>query len=144
MEIMKNDDLLHKIKKLCNIKNPIFHDGMESQFSRELTFHIENYGNNAISKLEDLIIGDKIDPEIAAEALRWIGRNTDKSTHDKRLQLLGNSLTCSSPLVREGALLGLAALDDSAAIPFIEKAISIEPFFELQHDMSVVAEQLKT
>ena len=81
--------------------------------------------------------------EIISEALRWIGRLEHPETEYCRLWLLESSLFCSSPFIRDGAILGLASLNDPAAIPFIRKAIDKEPIRELQEDMKEIVSQLE-
>ena len=42
-----------------------------------------------------------------------------------RRWLLERSITLSSPYVKEGALLGIASMDDKHAIKYLQKAITI-------------------
>lgn len=120
-----------------------FEDGMESEFSKKLTRVIKKYGNDAVNVLTNFILSETVSPETAAEALRWIGYLDHPPTYNKRLWLLEKSLSCRSPIIRDGAILGLSYLDDPHAIPFIENAIRHEQREELQKDMLQVLNQLQ-
>ena len=71
-------------------------------------------------------------------------RMEHKQTLNKRLWLLQRCLFCSSPSVRDGALLGLASMDDTSAIYSLRKAIERESYVELKEDMMKVLKQLET
>jgi len=122
----------------------IFEDGMETEFSNKLVALIMSYGSVAIDILANLILTEKVNPSIAAEALRWIGRLEYGSSRAKRRRILVNCLLhCKSARVRDGAALGLASLDDPKAIPYLEKAIAREQVNELRQDLEQVLAQLK-
>lgn len=135
-----------ELEKLFFVReiDTIFEDGVESPFSRELIRNLEKYGNVALEVLFDLILHARINPELAAEALRWLGYIENHETHEYRRWLLERSLECSSPRVRDGALLGLASLDDPKAIPSLKLAIEKEQVSELRHDMEQTILQLES
>ena len=120
-----------------------FEDGMESEFSRTLISFIIEHGNNSIEILAPIFMNEKANAEIISEALRWIGRIEHPETKNIRLWLLERCLFCSSPLVRDGAILGLASMNDPTAIYFLRKAISKESIKELREDMKDVMFQLE-
>ena len=121
----------------------VFEDGMESEFSRSLTSAIKEHGNDAISAVADLILGDKAAPGVASEALRWIGYIEDAGSHASRLSLLIRSLDCPSAWVRDGASLGLSYLGDPSAIPALEKAIKHEQYKLLCRNMALAIADLQ-
>jgi hypothetical protein len=121
----------------------IFEDGMESVFSRGLVSLIKKYGNAAVETVTNFIAGEVVNPEVASEALRWLGHIDDPFTYRNRLLLLERSLWHSSARVRDGAILGLASLDDPSAIPYLEEAIEREQIQELRRYMIQVLDQLK-
>lgn len=121
----------------------IFEDGMESEFSRSLTSAIKEHGNDAISAVAALILGGKVAPAVASEALRWIGYIEDAVSHASRLRLLIRSLECSSAWVRDGASLGLSYLGDLSAIPALEKAIKHEKYKLLRRNMGLAIADLQ-
>jgi hypothetical protein len=124
-------------------KEEFFEDGMNSEFSQKLISTINQYGNDAIEIIICLIVYNKISPEVAGEALRWLGRINHPETYQYRLWLLERSLTLSSVRVKDGAILGLASVDDKHAIPYLKRAIENENCSELKSDMEQVLEQLE-
>lgn len=124
-------------------KEQYFEDGIESEFSRQLVHLVKKYGNDAVEGIGDLIINERVNPEIASEALRWLGHMDDPVAYHHRLHLLERSLYGSAAWVRDGAALGLAFLDDPHAIPYLKQAISRERCTELRKDMEQVLIQLE-
>lgn len=137
-------DLYGEVKQLFELAiDEEFEDGFESQFSRSLVAFIEKYGRKAIEALTPIFINEKINPEIIAEALRWIGRIEHIPTYKDRQQLLERCLFCSSPYIRDGAALGIASMNDPCAIPSLKLAIAKERIAELCEDMKQVLFQLE-
>lgn len=120
-----------------------FEDGMESQFSRELVHNILEQEHVAIRIVHELIIKEKVNAEVAGEALRWLGTLQHLPTQRARRELIEQSLGCSSPKIRDGAVLGLSYLEDPESIPAIEEAIKKEPITELRQDMIETLKELK-
>ena len=120
-----------------------FEDGMESDFSRELVSLVEKYGNLAMSEISYLITCSRVDEEVAREALRWLGRIDDASTHGWRLWVLEKSLSSKSPVVRDGAALGLVYMGDAHAMQYIKKAIEQETIAELRYDLQGALKELE-
>jgi len=120
-----------------------FEDGMESDFSRELASQIKKYGNLAMSEITYLLTYGRVDKEVASNALCWLGRIDDPSTYDWRLWILEKSLSSNSPILRDGAGLGLACMGDAHAIKYIRKAIEQETITELHDDLQGVLEELE-
>lgn len=137
-------ELSRKIAALFEAaKDQYFEDGMESEFSKELTALVEAYGNMAVHELAYLILFEKVNAEVASEALRWLGNMSRSVSSSFRLWLLERSLLCSSAMVRDGAILGLASFDDPRAIPYIKRAIEREQCEELRKNMEQVLVQLE-
>ena len=124
-------------------KEQNFEDGTESEFSKAFIDLVKEYGVDAIEVLAHLIIEEKVNPEIASEALRWLGQIDHPASYRRRLWLLERSLSCSPARVRDGAILGLAFLDDPHAIPYLKQAIQREHVSELRTDMEQVLAQLE-
>ncbi|MEK7400298.1 MAG: HEAT repeat domain-containing protein, partial [Candidatus Poribacteria bacterium] len=116
-------------------REEIFEDGMESDFSKELFYAIQKYGDPVIEILAELMDYEGVNIEIASEAMRWLGHIDHPPTYNKRLWLLERSLQHDSARVRDGALLGLSSLDDPDAIPYLKEAIETEKCKELREDM---------
>lgn len=124
-------------------KEQDFEDGMESEFSKKLASLVKKYGNAAMKVVADLVIHERVNAEVASEALRWLGRMDHPTSCHFRRWLLERSLGCSSAMVRDGAALGLASLDDPHAIPYLKQAILRENYTELREDMEQVLVQLE-
>jgi len=120
-----------------------FEDGIESDFSRGLLRLIGEHGEKAVIELAFLILHDEVNAEIAAEALRWLGHIEDARSYPKRLWVLERSLFTPAARIRDGAILGLASLNDPHAIRYLRKAIDQEPLLELRSDMEQVLAQME-
>jgi hypothetical protein len=143
-ESHKNEYIYPQIEYIFgDAKKEYFEDGMESKFSQKLISLIRKYKHDAIEAITCLIVYEKVNPEVAGEALRWIGRMQHPESYMFRRWLLERSITLSSPYVKEGALLGIASMDDKHAIKYLQKAIEIESCNELKADMKQVLEQLE-
>lgn len=121
-----------------------FEDGFESDFSRSLTALIRQHGRAALMALARIMIAGDANPEVVAEALRWLGNMHDPDTYNNRLLLLERNLTSPDPRIRDGALLGLTSLADPAAVPALQHAIEREHIPELRHNMQQVLEYLES
>ena len=124
-------------------KQEYFEDGVESKFSRGLVSCIQKYGDKAIEAITCVILYERVNPEVASEALRWLGEINHPESYKFRLWLLERSLSISSSKVRDGAILGLSYLNDPHAIHYLEQAIEQEKIIELRDDMKQVLSQLK-
>lgn len=120
-----------------------FEDGMENDLSRLLWRLLMTHSTMLVEALASILIAEHVSPRVAAEALRHLGRFTHPPTHRDRLWLLGRALRSESPLGRDGAGLGLAHLDDPAAIGYLEAAIDAEPLQSLKQDLRQVLEGLQ-
>lgn len=139
-----SDDLYSKIEAIFwTAKGELFEDGMETPFSHQLNSFVQKYSNDGLDAIVCLIIYEKVDPEVAGEALRWLGRIDHRESYEFRRWLLERSLSLSSTRVRDGAILGLASMDDKHAIPYLKDAIEKEQCSELKSDMESVLEQLE-
>jgi len=124
-------------------KEEYFEDGFESDFSRGLVSCVQKYGDDAIEAIACFIVYEKVSPEVASEALRWLGEINHPESYKFRLWLLERSLSCPSSRVRDGAILGLSYLNDPHAITYLEQAIEKEKITELREDMKQVLAQLE-
>jgi len=124
-------------------KEEIFEDGMESDFSRNLSSFIASFGHSAMEVIIPVILSEQTNTEVASEAFRILGRLNHKITYRDRLWLLERGLYSASARVRDGASLGLAFLNDPLAIAPLRSAIEREQVSELRHDMEQVLAQLE-
>lgn len=126
-------DILGELAEIFySVTNLYFEDGMETEFSNNVISFIMRYRKQAIDTLGQFIQDTKPDPRLVSEALYWIGEIEDHTTHRDRRILCERLLEHPSPCVRDGAVIGLASLDDPEAIPSLEKALEQEPFESLK------------
>lgn len=124
-------------------REEVFEDGMDSIFSLRLVSFIKRYSRLAIDILSDLLILEQVNAEVAGEALRHVGYIEHPPTTLVRRRLLERCLFGSSARIRDGAILGIAAMDDPKSIPYVEQAVERERIAELQEDMRDVLGQLR-
>ncbi len=105
--------------------NETFHDGMDSRFSMRLHHILLDYGVDAVEALEKVLDGANV--EVAGEALRQVGYVEDADTRKARLSLLEGALASPDVNIRDGASIGMEAMDDPAAIDSLRAAVKNEP-----------------
>jgi len=142
-EKTRADLLDHLTSLLGRAKEESFEDGVASDFSRSLLALVERNATEIILALVDLIAAASTSDSVAAEALRWIARINDPYSRHYRLWLLERSLFARSPVVRDGAIIGLSELADKHAVPYLRQAIQAEALEELQADMVAVLRELE-
>jgi hypothetical protein len=124
-------------------KEEIFEDGMESYFSVNLSEFIKAYGHSAMEAIISIVLSNQSNMEVVSEALRVIGRLNHQLTYRERLWLLERCLYSDSAKIKDGAVLGLAFMDDPMAIHPLKSAIEREKLSDLRHDMEQVLAQLE-
>jgi len=127
---------------LDDISDEEFEFGIESHLSAELEKYIKRHGMLGITVLAELILADECKPNIAAEALRTLGRINDPKTYYDRLDLLEHTLFHRRSAIRSGAIVGLAHLDDPSAIPTLQRAFEAEKAGWLRNYIDAVLDQL--
>ena len=135
------DDLIEKIYK--EAIDEIFEDGVKSIFVQKLMNAVELFNEYAIEYLRIIFSNNQLNPELVAETLRWLGDINQQSTYGARFRLLIKCLLNSSPRIRDGAMLGLAYLNDPSAIPYLHKAAENEKILELKDDIYKVIDVLE-
>ncbi|MGP8330360.1 MAG: HEAT repeat domain-containing protein [Methanosarcinaceae archaeon] len=128
------DEVMIKIFK--EAVDEIFEDGVKSVFIYKLFALVESFGIPIIQKLMFLILDGQINFAVASESLRWLGDIPySDSTYRVRLLLLSKCIFHSSPLIRDGAILGFSFLDDPITIPILKEAYESEAVPELKKDI---------
>lgn len=117
-------------------------DGMTWSLGQSIANLIGKYHEAGIAHLASLILGT-LHPEAASHSLRWVGRIKDRKTESSRLRLLGRALEAESPVVRDGAALGLALIGDPEMVPVLRRAIARERLVGLRRDMEEVLRELE-
>ena len=104
-----------------------FEDGMDNEFVKFLFAAVRLYENSAILEIHNLTLKEQVNPIVAGEALRWLGDVDHKPTYGCRRWLLEKAVSeSSSALVRDGANVGLAFMDDPHAVPYLQRALLSE------------------
>jgi len=118
-------------------------DAIESEFSRLLELLVKAYGSLAVEEIDRLINSNETSDDTAWHALRWLGRMHHGPSYQDRLKAVENSLRSQRAVLRDGAALSLASIDDPHAAPYLELAIAVEPDYDLRQDMITILEQLR-
>ena len=144
-EGLPDKKVMQQVKLLFeSAREMTFEDGMESDFSHDLEKLVREHQRAALVEVVDQICFREGSDELKAEALRWLGRMPNRSTHNYRRWLLERCLLNPSARVRDGAVLGLASLGDPYSIPSLREAINRETCAELRNDMQQTLSELET
>ena len=136
--------LLKEIRELFEQgASEFFHDGVHSNFSRTLLKTLAQHGQAAFRAIADYLFSGNAEPDVVSEALRWLADFNDASTLSQRWAILQRTLKDRSPRVRDGAILGFAALDDPRARPLLLEARNLEQIGELRALIDQVVAQLE-
>jgi len=120
-----------------------FEDGVESNFTLQMRRFVSRAGQDAATVILRLLSSDMKAPNVWGEAMRWIGRAEGEMPKSDRVAILEKGLSSSNHLVRDGAILGFASMDDPNTIPILEGALSTEVFPGLRRDISTVIAELR-
>lgn len=118
-------------------------DGTTVPFTSRLLSLVRKHGAEAVMEIASTIESPSVDPQVASWALRWLGRIRDPQSRLVCRWLLERSLRSRSPIVRDGAALGLASLRDPHAIPHLQAAIERERSPALRRDLEQVLRQVE-
>jgi len=121
-----------------------FEDGLDSELSKELEKLVKNSDSGSRRILLRLLDDPCVSAEVWAEAMRWVGRADEYLTRESRALLLEAGLASSSAHVRDGAILGVASMDDPELIPVLEHASEKEKNPGLRLDIQQVLGQLRS
>lgn len=139
----RNDEASEAIRDIFTLARFIeFENGMDNEFRCRLVEAIYDYGSSAIDVIRKLLDMGSSDSDTIAMTLRYLGEIEHSPTYRQRFLLLTNSLSHLSPNVRDGAALGLAALDEPMSVSYLEIAIKNETISNLREDMKLVLDQL--
>jgi hypothetical protein len=138
------NEVEHEFQYIFNKEyDDIFEDGMDNELFKSVRFLIYQFGIRAINAIIRLIIYMLIPPKYAAEVLRAVSSINKDFLYNERLWLLERCLKNSSSKVRDAAAVGLATLEDSTSIPYLEDAIQSERNIDLRNDLQLVRDLLE-
>ena len=121
----------------------VFVDGMESRLSFGLKHLLGMGGIATIRVVCSLMNTATLNAEVIGEVLRVLGDFEDSTTHLSRLSVLLDCLKSRDSRIRDAASIGIASLDDVAALQAVEKAVEWESIPELRKDLQLVVDQLR-
>ena len=138
------DQLIKRLDELLRIgEEQAFEEGINDPFTQELEWLVGHYASQVLQPLAQRLAAESIDPVVAAHIFRLLGRIDASATRAERRQILVQGLFSRSARVRDGAALGLATLDDPAAIPYLRTAVDRERVAEVRADLEQVRERLE-
>jgi hypothetical protein len=138
-----DSELLDQISDLFERgASEFFHDGVQSAFSKGLLTIVAHRGRAALHAIADYLFSGERNPDVASEALRWLADFNDRATLAQRWSILQRTVRHRSARVRDGAILGFAALDDPRARPLLVEARNVEQIAELRRLIDNVLQQL--
>jgi hypothetical protein len=136
--------LLQEVRELFEQgASEFFRDGMHSNFSRRLLALLARHGQAAFRAIETYLFTSSPKPDVVSESLRWLADFNDAATLPQRWNILQRTLKNPSPRVRDGAILGFAALDDPRAQPVLMEARNVEQISALRSLIDQVIAQLQ-
>jgi hypothetical protein len=120
-----------------------FQDGMHSQFSRSLLRLLCSRPSDTLLGISHYARSGGVNPSVVSEALRWVAEVPyDLQATARQWALLKELLRDPSPIVRDGAILAFAALDDRRAVKLLTDAKDREVISELHELIDQVLQQL--
>jgi hypothetical protein len=142
-DVERDPELLKQVEKIFEQgASEVFQDGMYSQFSRSLIAMLEQYGRTAFQAIAEYVFSGSGNADVISEALRWLADFDDSATLPQRWAILQRTLADRSPRIRDGAILGFAALDDPRARSLLLETEKSEPIPELRRLIRQVVDQL--
>lgn len=121
-----------------------FEDGVESYFSRELLRVIHSDPVIALNALHEMLRTYNAPVSAVGEALRWIADFSNAATLSQRWSILEAMLSHQSPVVRDGAIVGFATMDDPRSAGTLREALKTEPLRELRELIAQVLTRIET
>lgn len=135
--------LYDSINRVFNdAKDETFYDGFDSHFSESISQFILDFGVPAVLVIGKILESNFRASETAEETLRQMGKIVDKRTHTTRLALLLRKLSSPNPRIRDAASIGIASLDDPAAIPLLQRAVETEQSAWVRTNLALTLKQI--
>lgn len=123
-------------------RDDVIEDGMRNVVNQRLPELIVKHFDTVIPALVSVLETGRTTGTIAAEVLKELGRVRNTASHSMRRWALERALKSPSPIVRDGAGLGLARLSDPDSLPYLRRAIEHEPDPQARADLRLVLDEL--
>lgn len=145
IEKISQADVTDKVESIFRaVAEEALEGEIEDEFAKSLSELIGQYEGNAVNEIQHFILKKEITPELAEVTLRILGDIEHTPTYNYRRWLLEKALIeGSSPIVRDGANVGLAYMDDPHSIPFLKKAAQNEKLLLLRKVVEKTLAQLE-
>jgi len=142
-ELERDPELAKQVEQIFKQgASEFFQDGMYGHFSRALLAVLAQHGRAAFRAIAEYVFSGSGSANVVSEALRWLADFDDPATLPERWAILQRTLQDRSPQVRDGAILGFAALDDPRARSLLLQTQASEPIPELRRLIQQVVDQL--
>lgn len=128
---------------LLNAKDEEFEFGVESALAVHLKEYVDKYRADGIEVLSKVLALPTVSPQVVGESLAILGQIVDSKTYTQRVQILEESLSSNRAAIRRGAIVGLAYLDDPAAMPQLRHALEIERVGWVRNYITATLRQLQ-
>ena len=130
------------MKLFSRARDEYFENGRESLFSREMkSLYVQNE-ERMLPLISETISNSQLNPEIAFELLRILGRLDHKETYQQRRKFLEACLRSPQAYVRAGAVEGLALMDDPASRKALTEALGSEAVVSIKDDIESLLSEL--
>ena len=123
-------------------REDVIEDGMRNSISERLPELIAKDFRAVLPVLISTIESRQLEPVIAAEVLKELGRYRDSASLPHRRWALARALSVPSPVIRDGAGLGLARLCDPASLPYLRRAVEREVDPQIRVDLQQVMDEI--
>ena len=134
-----------RLARLCSAaQEEQFEAGVESRFSRGLQQLCAYDPTAVLQALRGRLMDSDTSSEVLAEILQWASRQEADAIRALVVDLLSTGLHHTSSLVRDAAALGLAYLDEGAAVSHLSQALARETVPELRGDLEDLLISLET
>ena len=143
-ELMLESTLVWRFEEFVQTaRNEQFADGMDSTFASRVHDSILHHGSVAVAAWERMLMRTGNMYETGEELLRQLGLSEHVASKPTRLRVLMDSTTSNDARIRDAASLGLAFLDDPAALPAVRQAYAAEQQPWLRESFNLVIAQLE-
>lgn len=99
--------------------------------------------DNELAALADILYSAGNNINMVADVLHWLGTLDDYPSYHIRVELLEVGLKSKSAIIRDGAVRGLAEIEDPDTISCLRDAYECETVPELKADILALLEQLR-
>ena len=132
-----------ELMALVNLAKEVhIEDGMDNELYVAFQAFLAKYENVGLAIMSEEMFGSRTPEHTLSTLLEYVGKSEETNSTTMRRQLIESYLTHESPVVRDGAIVGLSYLEDPAAIPALQTASDKETRSDLRRDIKEIIEEL--